>query len=388
MEVKVGYKYSDAGILPFDWEVKQIKEFAIFTNGKAHEQFIDDNGDFVVVNSKFISSESKVYKTSSKAYSILNEGDVCLVMSDIPNGKALAKCFIIDENSKYTLNQRICSLKSEVTDPRYLFYILNRNKYFLAFDTGTGQTNLKKTEVIVCPVPIPPTKSEQSAIANALSDTDALITSLEKLIEKKRAIKQGAMQQLLKPEEGWIIKKLGEIFEFKQGVQCSVDKQFSSWQSDRQRFIRIIDLTQPEELPRYILDPGPTHHVFPDDLFMVRYGTPGLLGYGFEGVIANNLFRIIPKRKISTHFFLYILDHRNSDISQISSSTTMPALNFTALKELELTYPENIECQINVAQILSDMDEDISASVEKLLKYKLLKQGMMQELLTGKTRLI
>jgi len=389
MEIQKGFKKTDAGTIPGAWQVPKLIEIADFENGKAHEQFIDDKGEYIVVNSKFISTEGNVRKFSNKNLSPLKKGSIAIVMSDIPNGRALAKCYLVEKDNRYTLNQRIgCIKPNEDIDYRYLFYKLNRNIYFLSFDSGSGQTNLRRNEILDCPVAIPPTKAEQTAIAEALNDADALITELEKLIAKKKAIKQGAMQELLKPKDGWEEKKLGELFDFKQGVQCPVEKQFFTSQHGLKRFIRIIDLTQPEELPRYILDPGSSHHITKDDLFMVRYGTPGLLGYGFEGVIANNLFRLLPKKKICSLFFFYLLQYKNSDILNISSSTTMAALNFTALRELELAYPMVIDTQIQIAQILTDTDAEIEALEKKLDKYKMLKQGMMQNLLTGKIRLI
>ena len=180
------------------------------------------------------------------------------------------------------------------------------------------------------------------------------------------------MQELLKPKDGWEVKKLGDVFNFKQGVQCPVEKQFYTYQEGLRRFIRIIDLTQEDEIPRFILDTGSSHHVLKDDLFMVRYGTPGLLGYGFEGVIANNLFRLIPMKKINTYFFYFLLFFKNTDITQISSSTTMAALNFTALRELELSYPTDLKTQTHIAQILSDMDAEIEALKKKLEKHKMI----------------
>ena len=92
--------------------------------------------------------------------------------------------------------------------------------------------------------------------------------------------------------EDWDVKNLDDIFKFKQGVQCPIEKQKFHNGHELKRFLRIIDLTQPSELPRYINDHGSDYHISKDDLFMVRYGNPGLLGYGYEGVIANNLLPI------------------------------------------------------------------------------------------------
>ena len=179
------------------WEVKKLVEIAYFTNGKAHEQFIDENGDFIVINSKFISTNGEVYKNANINLCPLKEGDITMVMSDIPNGKALAKCFVIPKDEKYALNQRICALRTEIVDNNFLAFILNRNKYYLSFDSGTGQTNLRKDDVLECPIPLPSTKAEQTNIATILSDMDSEIETLEKKLAKYRLLKQGLMQNIL-----------------------------------------------------------------------------------------------------------------------------------------------------------------------------------------------
>ena len=179
------------------WHLKSLEEVAEFKNGKAHENAINENGKFIVVNSKFISTESEVFKCSNENLCPLYMDDIVMVMSDIPNGKALAKCFYINENEKYTLNQRICSIKAfENTDSKFLFYILNRNVHFLSFDNGVGQTNLRKEEVLECPL-IMPEKEEQTAIAQVLQTVDKGIQLLKTRTEKLREQKKGLMQVLL-----------------------------------------------------------------------------------------------------------------------------------------------------------------------------------------------
>jgi type I restriction enzyme S subunit len=180
-----------------DWEVKKLGEIAYFMNGKAHEQFIDEYGDFIVINSKFISTNGEIYKNAKINLCPLRKGDITMVMSDIPNGKALAKSFIVPKDEKYALNQRICALRTEIADNNFLACILNRNKYYLSFDSGTGQTNLKKDNVLECPIPLPPTKEQQTHIATILSDMDSEIEALEKKRAKYKQLKQGLMQNLL-----------------------------------------------------------------------------------------------------------------------------------------------------------------------------------------------
>ena len=164
------------------WEIKKLGEIAEFYNGKGHEQFISENGNYIVVNSKFVSTQGEIFKHSTENLFPLETNDITIVMSDIPNGKASAKCFIIPDNNKYTLNQRIGAIRTTIVDFKFLFFILNRNDYYLAFDSGTGQTNLKKNDVLDCPLCLPPNKEEQTRIATILSDMDAEITALEQKV--------------------------------------------------------------------------------------------------------------------------------------------------------------------------------------------------------------
>ncbi|RZB32685.1 MAG: type I restriction enzyme, S subunit [Candidatus Argoarchaeum ethanivorans] len=192
-----GYKKTEVGVIPVDWEVKPLSHLVYFTNGKAHESSIKDDGKYVVVNSKFISSEGKVIKHTDNCFCSTDSGNILMVMSDVPNGKAIAKCFFVDTDNYYTVNQRICSLKAKVDDPKLLFFLIDRNKYYLSFDDGVNQTNLRKDDVLVCPIPHPPTIAEQTAIATALSDMDAEIAALDSKLAKARQIKEGMMQELL-----------------------------------------------------------------------------------------------------------------------------------------------------------------------------------------------
>ena len=180
-----------------EWEVKKLGGLVEFSNGKAHENSITENGKFIVINSKFISTEGQVKKYSNFCYCPVSIGEIVMVMSDVPNGKALAKCFYINENDKYTLNQRICSLTPLNVNSDFLFYLLDRNSYYLTFDDGVKQTNLRKDDVLSCPLKLPVTLEEQQAIAQVLSDMDAEIEALEKKRDKYKAIKQGMMQELL-----------------------------------------------------------------------------------------------------------------------------------------------------------------------------------------------
>jgi type I restriction enzyme, S subunit len=190
------FKKTKLGNIPMDWDVKKLGEVIFFENGKAHENFIDDSGNFIVVNSKFIAQDGNIVKKTNKALKILNKGDIAIVMSDIPQGRALAKCFFVDENDRYTLNQRIGLLRPISGDNKYFFYLLNRNKYFLNFSNETSQTNLRKQQVLDCPIAIP-SVGEQKKIVEIISLIDKKTSINKKLKEKLTELKKGLMQDLL-----------------------------------------------------------------------------------------------------------------------------------------------------------------------------------------------
>ena len=173
-----------AGGIPENWCLRKLGQIIEFENGKAHEDCIIDEGQFVLVNSRFISTNGTVRKFSLENRSPLFCGDIVMVMSDVPNGKALAKCFLIDKNNKYTLNQRICVLRTNSNSSKFLYYVLDRNQYYLQFDNGVGQTNLRKNEVLDCPILLPPLL-EQTAIASLLSTSDQAIEKIKRLIVVK-----------------------------------------------------------------------------------------------------------------------------------------------------------------------------------------------------------
>jgi type I restriction enzyme S subunit len=178
-----------------EWEEKTLGEIAIFKNGKAHENHVVEYGKFIIVNSKFISTEGEIEKYSNYQLEPLHKQDIVMVMSDVPNGKALAKCFYIQEDNKFTLNQRICSLKSNIVSSKFLFYYLSRNPYFLAFDNGVSQTNLRKEDILQCPV-FTPSFVESQKIANFLTAIDHKIETLTRQIEQTEKFKKGLLQKL------------------------------------------------------------------------------------------------------------------------------------------------------------------------------------------------
>jgi len=179
---KKQYEYYREELLTFgeDTVLSTLSDVAHFMNGKGHEKHIDENGKYIVVNSKFVSTEGRVKKYSAKQISPVFKNDILMVMSDLPNGKALAKCFYVDEDDKYTLNQRICSLTVKDNDKfnaKFVFYILNRNKQLLRYDSGADQTNLRKDNILEIEIPVPAI-AEQKRIVKILDKFDALVNDI------------------------------------------------------------------------------------------------------------------------------------------------------------------------------------------------------------------
>lgn len=179
-----------------DWQEATLTQVVDYENGKAHEQDIEDSGDFIVVNSKFISSNGEVKKFTDTAFCPATKGDILMVLSDVPNGKAIAKCFLVEEDNRYTVNQRICRITPHNLNSKILYYLLNRNPYFLAFDDGVKQTNLRKEDVLNCPLLIPSEPKEQEKIAETLSSIDDLIIAQSQKVEVLMLHKKGLLQGL------------------------------------------------------------------------------------------------------------------------------------------------------------------------------------------------
>ena len=179
------------------WVVKKLTDVVDYIHGKAHERDIVEDGKYIVVNSKFISTDGEVIKSSNVNNCPARRNDILTVLSDLPNGKALAKCYYVVEDNIFAVNQRICIWRTKGAKPKFLFYLLNRNQYFLALDDGLSQTHILNHHIEKCQIAIPKSLDEQTRIATILSDMDTEIATLETKLSKSQSIKQGMMQQLL-----------------------------------------------------------------------------------------------------------------------------------------------------------------------------------------------
>lgn len=401
-EIPEGYRQSDAGVIPEDWILSKLGDVARFQNGKAHEKEISDDGEYVVINSKFISTEGEVKKFSDKCLCAVDQDDVVMVMSDVPNGRAIAKCFYVDKNDRYTLNQRICSLKARNVDSKFLFYQINRNPYYLSFDDGAKQTNLRKDDVLNCLLKFPPTKPEQTAIATALGDTDRLISKIEKLIDKKRAIKQGMMQELLTGKRRlpgfsgkWGTKKLGDIF--------SLSATYSKTSFiDEGGFFLIMDMGSVSSCGRIIAS---KRTFLSDDLLKIGdlvmpkddigggniIGKVAYIDLNNKYILGDHVYKLSVKTlDVDPLFLSYLINSHvvNYELKRKVAGSAQLGLGRKSVEGQDIEMPEEKIEQTTLAQAFSNMNIEIDQLEQKMIKYKMIKQGMRQELLTGKTRLI
>lgn len=282
--------------------------------------------------------------------------------------------------------------------PKFLYLIFQQINWYKYNEAG-GVPSLSKTTIeeinVFVPVGEKGELKEQQKIVDCIFSLDELIEATTQKVDALKEYKKGLMQRLFPAEgkdvpdlrfsefqgsEKWKGCTIDEYFNFKQGFQCPVEEQYDKQENGMIRFIRIIDLTQPSTPYRYINDPGNQYYINKENLFMVRYGDPGLIGIGYEGIIANNLFQLIPKKKIHPYFFYFLFSKEKTRIKGLSSSTSLSAINFTSLKALKIVVSQNTNEQKRIANCLSSLDELIEATSRKVEILKEHKKGLMQQL--------
>lgn len=287
------------------------------------------------------------------------------------------------------------------TDAKWLFYLLDRMK-LNQYSESSAQPGLSVQKIVELPVVFPTTKSEQTAIATALSDADALIGSLEKLIAKKRLIKQGVMQKLLEPKEGWVEKTLGHSAIIKarigwQGLTTAEYKntgdyflitgtEFKNGYIDWDKCF-YVDAT------RYNQDKN--IQVKEHDVLITKDGTIGkvalIKSLPKKATLNSGVFVLRPiGDSFYPEFFYYLLlsEIFTKFLKQLSAGSTINHLYQKDIVSFKFYTPKTITEQEKIADVLSDIDDEIELLEGRLDKAKKIKQGMMQTLLTGKIRLV
>jgi type I restriction enzyme S subunit len=244
-------------------------------------------------------------------------------------------------------------------------------------------------------IPLPPLPEQQSivatldeaftAIAKAKANAEQNLKNAKELFE---SYLQGVFE---KKGEGWEEKTLGEIASFAQGIQVGLELHLTEPKPGYVRFIRIVDYTQNTDDIRYVPDPGEKYYVKEDDIVMVRYGTPGLIGRGKAGVIANNLFKItIETKELSKDFLCLCLSQKHiQTYLSTQGSATMPALNFGQLKTVSICYP-SIKAQQSIVQKLDALSAE-TKKLEAIYQTKIkdleeLKKSVLQKAFSGELK--
>lgn len=398
-----------------DWEEKTLEEVADYENGKAHEQDIDVNGKYIVVNSKFISTDGVVKKHTNTSYCLSKKDDILMVLSDVPNGRAIAKCFWVDIDNLYTVNQRICKITPTKADGRLLFYLLNRSHYFLSFDDGIKQTNLKNEDVLKCPLLLPKNPKEQQKIADCLSSLDEVITAQHQKIDALKNHKKGLMQNLF-PADGemvpkmrfkefekdgdWVKIRLLDVTDKKikwsfTGGPFGSNLKASDYKTDGIRIIQLQNIGDGKFNDEYKIytsiekaDELLSCNIYSGDIILSKMGDPVgraclIPDNPIRYVMSSDGIRLVVDKDNHDKYFIYSLINSTqfrSLVENNSTGSTRKRIGLDVLKNLPMIVPKNLKEQKIIADCLSSLDNQIEAETKRLEELKNHKKGLMQQL--------
>ncbi|WP_051638320.1 restriction endonuclease subunit S [Maribacter sp. Hel_I_7] len=187
--------------------------------------------------------------------------------------------------------------------------------------------------------------------------------------------------------KNWVETTIGDLFTLRQGIQVSKPDQSLEFKKGMVQFLRIVDFTKTNELPRYVTDPGETYHMQKDDIALVRYGTVGFVCYGKTGVIANNLFRVIPNIDINKKYVTYYLKSSGFQHSLVSKGATMQALSFKTVNPILFPLPPLAEQQRIVAKldVLFNHLDTLKTRLDHIPQLlKNFRQAVLTQAVTGK----
>jgi type I restriction enzyme, S subunit len=412
MEVRKGYKQTEVGVIPEGWDVKPVGEIADVKTGPfgsaLHEKdyvkvgtpiiTVEHLGDYGVLHSN-LPLVSDFDKKRLKAY-LLQKGDVVFSRVGSVDRNALIKV----EEDGWLFSGRLLRVRPfrEISST-YLSYHFHSEAFKQRVrDVAVGQTMASINTKILMGVKaiIPPTLAEQEAIAEALSDADALIESLETLLAKKRQVKQGAMSELLSGkrrvvESGeWEVKTIGEIgHKFLNGGTPST-KNEEYW-NGHIPWITGADFIDQKvaDIRRFItteaVNNSATNVIEKGNLLIVtRTGVGKIAIAPFDLAISQDITGVYLKKEYMLPEFLYwYFSYNTGSLRNLNQGTSIAGITRDTLTSLSVPVPSIAE-QTAIAEILSDMDAEIRAVEEKLSKARAVKAGMMSALLRGRIRLV
>lgn len=415
MEVKPGYKQTEVGVIPDDWEVVRLGQslrrtpsYGINAAAIAFDSRfptylritdITEDGRFAEA------TKASVQHPASATY-LLEPGDIVFART----GASVGKSYLYNPKDGRLVFAGFLIRLSPDTErlvPAFLSFFAQSCSYWRWVKVNcmrSGQPGINGREYATLPVPLPPTIAEQEAIAEVLSDVDALIESLEQLLVKKRDVKQGVMQELLRPKPSDEVRLLREVSSLKGRIGWQGLKQTEFTTNEDEPFL-ITGMNFKDGAIRW----GEVYHISetryemaPDiqlkieDVLMTKDGTIGKVLYidtiPFPGKASLNshllLFRPV-RGSYNPKYLYYQLGSRRFQtfVDLSKSGTTFFGLSQAAVGNYPVLLPP-LEEQVHIAAILSDIDVEIAALEAKLTKARQLKQGMMQKLLTGRIRLV
>ena len=418
-EIPKGYKQTEVGVIPEDWEVRDLSSFCEMVSSKRifESDYVFSGIPFyrgteisLLMDGKNIEEPYYIskdrYEGITKQFGAPQKDEILVTAVG-----TLANVYLIPNDKEfYFKDGNLIWLKRiKGVDVKYFaIQIANHKNDIINNAIGSSQKALTIIVLKNQKIPIPPTKEEQTAIATVLADTDELKAKLEELIKKKRNIKQGTMQELLTGKKRlpgfngeWEVKKLGEECELitKGTTPTSIGENF---QSSGISFIKVESLEENGKIIKSKLAFISSHtnrllsrsQLKANDILVSIAGALGRVTIIDKNILPANINQALAIARLKntltfdTKFVFYFLKSERIGrlIEAISVQGAQPNLSLQNIHDLPINYPRYDE-QSAIAQVLSDMDTEIEELEQKLDKYKAIKQGMMQELLTGKTRL-
>ena len=406
---------------PKDWRIVLLSELSIegFQNGLFYEVARKNKGIPIInvgdlyKSSPIANDKLELFNATAeeiKRYQVFN-GDLFFTRSSIvPSGIAFCNWYRCSEKKAVVFDSHVVRFKTntDVVNPMYLYLACIRpdaRKYFLANAKTATMTTIDQTVLGRCPIPYPALK-EQTAIAEAVSDADNLIFYLQKLIEKKKAIKQGTMQELLTGkkrlpgfDEEWRTYKLGELGSFDKG--CGISRAESNTGNfPAVRYGELYTKHTDYVKQYYSCISGDVAQTakrvtFGDILFAASGETKEEIGVCAAIVDRRDIFAggdivvFTPTTEINPIFFGTLLNMPfvQKQKSERGQGDAVVHIHADSLSEIIISMPEKNE-QEAIATVIKDFNDEIEQLERKLAKYQQIKQGMMQELLTGRIRLV
>ncbi len=382
-DVPPGYERIVCGSIPSDWGVDRIDDHALIRTGSRNTEDRSEDGQY-----PFFVRSQQVERIDSYSY----DGEAVLTAGD---GVGTGKIYHY-VNGRFDVHQRVYRITdfSHRLDGRYFFYQFSTRFYdrIMSMTAKSSVDSVRMEMIAGMQIPLP-SFTEQRVIADALSDVDDLLESLDALIGKRRAIKQDAMQQLLTGRTRlpgfageWQTRRLGEVLSFQVGFPFS--SQHFTTEASGLRLVKNRDLKADDEVIYYQGSYSDDFLVNNGDVLIGMDGDflPCVWSNG-EALLNQRVGRVRPRERADVRFIYHSLFKPLEEIQRATSGTTVKHLSHGDVESIVGQVPE-LEEQTAIATVLSDMDAEIAALEARRDKTRAIKQGMMQQLLTGRVRLV